>query len=107
MTRSTDQEVCSTSSRKAHIRKAPLNAVNQLMRNEDREERRHLRTTGNAERRLLERVASLIGLEAAHEWIATPNSHLGGHTPRELLGTTEGRARLDSYVLSLEDGNYL
>lgn len=57
--------------------------------------------------RLLERVSRLIGLESAREWIAMPNGHLEGHAPRELLGTAEGRVRLNSYITALEDGSFL
>lgn len=58
-------------------------------------------------RRLIERVEPMLGAAKALEWVAAPNTHLSGKAPRELITTPEGRARLESHLLSLEDATFL
>lgn len=59
------------------------------------------------QRRLVERVVGLIDVSDAQSWFSRPNLHLDGAAPVDLLTKVEGRAVLDAYILSREDGNYL
>lgn len=40
---------------------------------------------------------------AASDWLDRPSIQLGGHAPRELLGSDEGARRIEELLLQIDD----
>jgi uncharacterized protein (DUF2384 family) len=56
----------------------------------------------------LESLAALaLGRDEAREWFAKPNRALGGEPPLRLLGTTEGRKRVENLITALLNGSFV